>query len=98
MFAMAPVVCALLPRFQLTVAAGDRAELLKAPVALGPAGGLGPSPLWHGPLALCRGGRGHPRPCPPAGGRVRRAGRGGRLPGLDASCAAAGPADAGRAA
>jgi protein ImuB len=30
------IVCVLLPRFQLTVAAGDRAELLRAPVALAP--------------------------------------------------------------
>src|SRR2546421_11252467 len=30
------VVCALFPRFQLTVAAGDRAEMLQAPVALAP--------------------------------------------------------------
>ncbi len=33
---MAPVVCLLLPRFQLTIAAGDREELLQAPAALGP--------------------------------------------------------------
>ncbi len=33
---MALVVCVLLPRFQLTIAAGDRAELLQAPTALGP--------------------------------------------------------------
>jgi protein ImuB len=30
------IVCVLLPRFQLTTAAGDRAELLQAPVALAP--------------------------------------------------------------
>lgn len=30
------VVCVLLPRFELTVAAGDREELLRAPVALAP--------------------------------------------------------------
>src|SRR5436305_715092 len=30
------IVCALFPRFQLTVAAGDRAEMLQAPVALAP--------------------------------------------------------------
>ena len=30
------IVCVLLPRFQLTVAAGDRAELLQAPVAIAP--------------------------------------------------------------
>jgi protein ImuB len=30
------VVCALLPRFELTVAAGDRAELLRVPAALAP--------------------------------------------------------------
>ncbi len=30
------IVCVLLPRFQLTIAAGDRAELLQAPVALAP--------------------------------------------------------------
>src|SRR5579864_1083089 len=35
MFAM-PIVCVLLPRFQLTVAAGDRGELLQAPTALAP--------------------------------------------------------------
>lgn len=35
MFAM-PIVCALLPRFQLTVAAGSRTELLQAPAALAP--------------------------------------------------------------
>jgi protein ImuB len=33
---MGPVVCVLLPRFQLTVATGDREELLKAPAALAP--------------------------------------------------------------
>jgi impB/mucB/samB family protein len=32
------IVCALFPRFQLTVAAGDRTELLRAPTALAPAG------------------------------------------------------------
>ncbi len=30
------IVCALFPRFQLTVAAGDRTELLRTPVALAP--------------------------------------------------------------
>src|SRR2546421_10500422 len=36
------IVCALFPRFQLTVAAGDRAEMLQAPVALAPEpGGVG---------------------------------------------------------
>jgi protein ImuB len=34
-----PIVCALLPRFQLTVAAGSRRELLQAPAALAPAAG-----------------------------------------------------------
>jgi protein ImuB len=33
---MKMIVCVLVPRFQLTVAAGDRAELLQAPVALAP--------------------------------------------------------------
>src|SRR5260370_3179891 len=33
---MSSVVCALLPRFQLAVAAGDREELLKVPAALAP--------------------------------------------------------------
>jgi protein ImuB len=33
------IVCALLPRFQLTVAAGGRGELLQAPTALAPAPG-----------------------------------------------------------
>jgi len=33
---MAAVVCVLLPRFQLTVAAGDRIELLQTPAALAP--------------------------------------------------------------
>jgi protein ImuB len=33
---MALIVCVLLPRFQLTIAAGDRSELLQAPTALGP--------------------------------------------------------------
>src|SRR5437764_5901748 len=36
-FAM--IACALLPRFQLTIAAGERAELLRTPVALAPAAG-----------------------------------------------------------
>ncbi len=31
-----PVVCVLLPRFELTAAAGDRAELLQTPAALAP--------------------------------------------------------------
>ena len=31
-----PVVCVLLPRFQLTVAAGDRTELLQTPAAVAP--------------------------------------------------------------
>ena len=30
------VACVLIPRFQLTVAAGDRGELLKSPAALAP--------------------------------------------------------------
>src|SRR2546429_9532253 len=30
------IVCALFPRFQLTVAAGDRTELLQTPAALAP--------------------------------------------------------------
>ena len=30
------IICVLLPRFQLTIAAGDRTELLRAPVALAP--------------------------------------------------------------
>src|SRR5947209_10662646 len=30
------IVCAFLPRFQLSVAAGDRAELLRTPAALAP--------------------------------------------------------------
>jgi protein ImuB len=34
-----PIVCLLLPRFQLTVAAGSRRELLQAPAALAPAPG-----------------------------------------------------------
>src|ERR1700694_3007928 len=33
---MSMIVCVLLPRFQLTVAAGDRAELLQTPAALAP--------------------------------------------------------------
>src|SRR5579859_7836499 len=33
------VVCVLLPRFELTVAAGDRTELLQTPTALGPTPG-----------------------------------------------------------
>ena len=33
------IVCALFPRFQLTVAAGDRTELLQTPAALAPAPG-----------------------------------------------------------
>lgn len=33
---MAMIVCVLLPRFQLSVAAGDRAELLRTPTALAP--------------------------------------------------------------
>lgn len=33
------IVCVLLPRFQLTVAAGDRSELLTSPAALAPAPG-----------------------------------------------------------
>ena len=35
MFAM-PIVCVLLPRFALTIAAGSRSELLQAPAALAP--------------------------------------------------------------
>jgi protein ImuB len=41
MFGMAIVVCVLLPRFALTVAAGDRAELLRVPAALAPEVGVG---------------------------------------------------------
>jgi protein ImuB len=33
------IVCVLLPRFQLTVAAEDRTELLRAPAALAPSPG-----------------------------------------------------------
>src|SRR5207248_7999143 len=33
---MAKVICVLLPRFELTVAAGDRSELLQNPAALAP--------------------------------------------------------------
>jgi protein ImuB len=33
---MPSIVCALVPRFQLTVAAGDRSELLRTPTALAP--------------------------------------------------------------
>jgi protein ImuB len=33
---MSIIVCALFPRFQLTIATGDRTELLQAPVALAP--------------------------------------------------------------
>ena len=33
---MSNIVCVLLPRFQLTIAAGDRAELLQTPAALAP--------------------------------------------------------------
>jgi len=33
------IVCVLLPRFELTIAAGDRSELLQAPVALAPEAG-----------------------------------------------------------
>jgi protein ImuB len=33
---MSIIVCVLLPRFQLTIAAGDRAELLQTPAALAP--------------------------------------------------------------
>jgi protein ImuB len=36
MFPMSVIVCALFPRFQLTVAAGDRSELLQTPTALAP--------------------------------------------------------------
>jgi protein ImuB len=42
------IVCVLLPRFQLTIAAGDRAELLQTPAALAPAGRLGPRPSERG--------------------------------------------------
>ncbi len=43
------IVCVLLPRFQLTVALGDRAELLRSPIALAPEpGGLGRRPLERG--------------------------------------------------
>src|SRR5579884_1900321 len=34
-----PIVCVLLPRLQLTVAAGDRRELLRVPAALAPGPG-----------------------------------------------------------
>jgi len=37
------IVCVLIPRFELTVAAGERAGLLSKPVALAPADGLGSS-------------------------------------------------------
>jgi protein ImuB len=47
-FAYVMIVCVLLPRFQLTVAAGERTELLQAPTALAPAGGLGPRPYKRG--------------------------------------------------
>ena len=33
---MSVIVCVLLPRFQLTIAAGDRSELLRKPAALAP--------------------------------------------------------------
>ncbi len=33
------IVCVLLPRFELTVAAGDREELLRTPAALAPEAG-----------------------------------------------------------
>ncbi|HLY51296.1 MAG TPA: hypothetical protein VKR21_19045 [Solirubrobacteraceae bacterium] len=33
---MASIICVLLPRFQLTVAVGDRSELLQAPAAIAP--------------------------------------------------------------
>jgi protein ImuB len=36
MFVTSTIVCVLLPRFQLTIAAADRAELLQTPVALAP--------------------------------------------------------------
>jgi nucleotidyltransferase/DNA polymerase involved in DNA repair len=36
MCSMGSIVCVLLPRFQLTVAAGDRSELLQAPAAIAP--------------------------------------------------------------
>ncbi|MDQ6841783.1 MAG: hypothetical protein M3025_05090, partial [Actinomycetota bacterium] len=36
---MAIIVCVLLPRFQLTIAAGDRAELLRVPAVLAPEAG-----------------------------------------------------------
>jgi len=36
--AFVSIVCVLLPRFELTVAAGDREELLREPVALAPSG------------------------------------------------------------
>jgi protein ImuB len=42
------IVCVLFPRFQLTIAAGDRSELLQKPTALAPAGRLGPSPSERG--------------------------------------------------
>ncbi len=40
MFAqMGPIVCVLLPRFELAVAAGDREELLRTPAAVAPVAG-----------------------------------------------------------
>jgi protein ImuB len=39
MCSMAIIVCVLLPRFQLTIAAGDRAELLRVPAVLAPEAG-----------------------------------------------------------
>ena len=44
-----PIVCALLPRFQLTVAAGSRRELLQVPAALAPDVG---SPQLVGEVSL----------------------------------------------
>ena len=42
---MSIIVCALFPRFELTIAAGDRAELLQTPAALAPepGGAQGPA-------------------------------------------------------
>ncbi len=39
MFVLSLVVCALLPRFELTIAAGDRTSLLQTPAALAPESG-----------------------------------------------------------
>src|ERR1700730_8996955 len=49
---MGMVVCVLLPRFQLTVAAGDRAELLRVPAALAPDVGSGGPKEMVGEVSL----------------------------------------------